>query len=164
MKKSAHLVNVPGNSSDAEPLYYDELGEPVYAQTYAVQVNGINKNKHLIQLPVSVNLEKVRKPVEGPCPTILLKVDTGDDVNLLNSTTFDQIIGNRSILQPSALIWQFQSWSTWKVPCILEMERENIQATLLCDNSQFITQSTVQRCMLHFGSGETMLCSGSRAI
>ena len=31
MKKSAHLVNVPGNSSDSEPLYYDELGEPVYA-------------------------------------------------------------------------------------------------------------------------------------
>ena len=37
------------------------------------------------------------------CPTILLKVDTGADVNLLNSTTFDQIIGNRSILQPSTL-------------------------------------------------------------
>ena len=61
-----------------------------------------NKNKHLIQLPVSVNLEKVRKPVES-CPTILLKVDTGADVNLLNSTTFDQVIGNRSILQPSTL-------------------------------------------------------------
>ena len=103
MKKSAHLVDVPGNSSDAEPLYYDELGEPVYVQTYAVQVNGINKNKHLIQLPVSVNLEKVRKPAEGPCPTILLKVDMGADVNLLNSTTFDQIIGNRSILHPSTL-------------------------------------------------------------
>ena len=29
------------------------------------------------------------------------------------------------------------------------MERENIQATLLCDNSQYITQSAVQRCMLH---------------
>ena len=102
MKKSAHLVNVPGNSGDSESLYYDELGEPVYAQTYAVQINGKNKNKHLIQLPVSVNLEKVRKPVES-FPTILLKVDTGADVNLLNSTKFDQVIGNRSILQPSTL-------------------------------------------------------------
>ena len=103
MKKSAHLVDVPGNSGDASPLYIDELGEPVYVQTYAVQVNGINKNKYLIQLPVSVNLEKVRMPVEGPCPTVLLKADTGADVNLLNSTKYDQIIGDRLILQPSTL-------------------------------------------------------------
>ena len=33
MKKSAHLVNVPEDSNDSEPLYYNELGEPVYAQT-----------------------------------------------------------------------------------------------------------------------------------
>ena len=103
IKKSAHLVDVPGNSSDASPLYFNELGKPVYAQTYTVQVNGINKNKHLIQLPMSVNLEKVRKPAEGPCPTVLLKVDTGADVNLLNSTTFDWIIGDELILQASTL-------------------------------------------------------------
>ena len=69
---------------------------------YAVQVNARNRNQHLIQLPVSVNLEKVRKQMEK-CPTILLKIDTGADVNLLNSTIFDQVIGNRSILQPSSL-------------------------------------------------------------
>ena len=103
MKKATHLVDVPGSSSDASPIYFDELGEPVYAQTYTVQVNGINKNKHLIQFLVSINLEKVRKPAEGPCPTVLLKSDTGADVNILNSTTFDQIIGDRSILQPSTL-------------------------------------------------------------
>ena len=102
MKKSAHLVNVPEDSNDSEPLYYDELGEPVYAQTYAVQVNARNRNQHLIQLSVSVNLEKVRKQTES-CPTILLKIDTGADVNLLNSTTFDWVIGKRSILQPSTL-------------------------------------------------------------
>ena len=103
MKKATHLVDLPGSSSDASPLYFDELGEPVYAQTYTVQVNGINKNKHLIQLPVRVNLEKVRKPVEGPCPTVMLKADTGANVNLLNSTTFDQTIGDRLILQSSTL-------------------------------------------------------------
>ena len=43
----------------------------------------------------------MRKLAEGPCPTVLLKADTGADVNLLNSTTFNRIIGNRSILQPS---------------------------------------------------------------
>ena len=43
IKKSAHLVNVPEDSNDSEPLYYDELGEPVYVQTYAVQVNTRNR-------------------------------------------------------------------------------------------------------------------------
>ena len=79
---------------------------------YAVQVNGKNRNQHLIQLPVSVNLEKVRKPKES-CPTILLKVDIGADVNLLNSTTFDQVIGDRSILQPSTL--EMENYSSSRI-------------------------------------------------
>ena len=41
--------------------------------------------------------------MEGPCSTVLLKADTGADVNLFNSTTFDWIIGDRLILQPSTL-------------------------------------------------------------
>ena len=45
----------------------------------------------------------MRKLAEGPCPTVLLKADTGADVNLLNSTTFNWIIGDRLILQPSTL-------------------------------------------------------------
>ena len=44
MKKSNHLVDVPGSSSDASSLYFNELGEPVYVQTYTVQVNSININ------------------------------------------------------------------------------------------------------------------------
>ena len=96
--------------------YFDEHGEPVYAHALMVNAKAVNKKEHLIQFLISVNLEKVRKPVEGPCPTILLKADTGADVNLLNSTSFDQIIGDRSILQPSTLkngsIWKFYSIST----------------------------------------------------
>ena len=42
MKKATHLVDVPCSSSDASPIYFDELREPVYVQTYTVQVNGIN--------------------------------------------------------------------------------------------------------------------------
>ena len=122
MKKSAHLVDVSDSSNDSEPLYYDELGEPVYAQMYAVQVNARNRNQHLIQLPISVNLEKVRKQTES-CPTIPLKIDTGADVNLLNSTTFDLVNGNRSILQSlitrNGELWQFQDSSAWKILCIL---------------------------------------------
>ena len=112
MKKPAHLVDVPQDSNDSEPLYYNELGEPVYAQTYSVQVNARNRNQHLIKLPVSVNLEKMRKQMKS-CPTILLKIDTGADVNLLNSTTFDRAIGNRSILQPSTL--EMENYSSSRI-------------------------------------------------
>ena len=103
MKKSTHLVGVPGTSTNSDPDYFIEHREPVYAHAIIVNTKAIHKKKHLIQFPMSVNLEKVRKPAEGPCPTDLLKAETGADVNLLNSTTFNRIIGNRSILQPSTL-------------------------------------------------------------
>ena len=109
MKKSTHLVNVPGTSTstgsaDYQPDYFNERGDPVYA--HMVHAMETNERKHLIQFQISVNLEKVRNLVEASktkCPTVLLKADTGADVNLMNPTTFDRIIGDRSILQPSTL-------------------------------------------------------------
>ena len=92
------MVGVPVTSNNSDPDYFDKHGEPVYAHVYMVHAKAINKKKHLIQFLISVNLEKVRKPAEGSCPTVLLKADTGADVNLLNSSTFDRIIGDRSIL------------------------------------------------------------------
>ena len=106
MRKSTHLVGVPSSSSDSDPDFFDEFGEPVYVQIHLVHAKEIHKKKHLIQFPISINLEKVRKPAEGSCPTVLLKANTGADVNLLNSTTFDRIIGDRSILQPSTYKWK----------------------------------------------------------
>ena len=110
MKKSTHLVNVPGTSTTStgsagyQSDYFNEHGDPVYA--HMVHAKEINQKKHLIQFPTSVNLEKVRNSVEASktqCPTLLLKADTEADVNLMNSTTFDRIIGDRSILQPLTL-------------------------------------------------------------
>ena len=37
------------------------------------------------------------------CPTVLLKADTGADVNLMNSITFDKVIGDRTVLQLTSL-------------------------------------------------------------
>ena len=103
LKKSAHLVGVPGNSTNSDPDYFNEHGESVYTHAHMVHAKELNKKKHLIQFLISVNLEKVKKPAEGPCPTVLLKADTGAAVNLLNSLTFDKIIGDRSLFQPSIL-------------------------------------------------------------
>ena len=68
-----------------------------------VHINQVNKKKHLIQFPISIDLQKVRKLAKTPCPTVLLKADTGADVNLLNLSTFDKTIGYRSLLQPLTL-------------------------------------------------------------
>ena len=101
MRKSTQLVGIPSSSSDSDPDYFDEFGEPVYVQIHLVHTKEIHKKRHLIQFPISVNLEKVRKPAEGPCPTVVLKANTGAGVNLPNSTTFNRIIGDRLILKPS---------------------------------------------------------------
>ena len=91
MKKSTHLVNVPGTSTDPEPDYFNEHGDPVYAHTHMVDVKETNWNKHLIQFAISTDFKKVRNS-EEKCHTLLLKADTGVDVNLMNSTTFVQSI------------------------------------------------------------------------
>ena len=66
MKKSAHQVGIHDNS---DPEYYDELGDPVYAQTHMVSINQVVKKKHLVQFPISIDLQKVRKPAKTSCPT-----------------------------------------------------------------------------------------------
>ena len=101
MKKSTQLVNVPGTSSNSEPDYFSEHGDPVYAHTQMVHVKETNWNKHLIQFPIGTDFKKVRNSQD--CSTVLLKADTGADVNFMNSTTFDRVIGDRSALQLTSL-------------------------------------------------------------
>ena len=115
-----------GLSTNSEPDYFNEHGDPVYAHTHMVHVKETNRNKHLIQFPISTDFKKVRNSQEK-CPTVLLKADTSADVNLMNSTTFDRIIRQiypSTDITHNGSIWkQFCSRSTWKVPCIPEMER-----------------------------------------
>ena len=97
-KCSTHLVNVPeaSNSSTGEPDYYNEHGDPVYA--HMASVNDKNKCKHLIQFPISTSLVKVRNSVDNSkCPTVLLKADTGVDVNLMTSKTFDSLFNRKEL-------------------------------------------------------------------
>ena len=108
--KSSHLVNVPEASSGSTNFdldYYNEHGDPVYAHMVStLESIQNNQKKHLIQFSISVDLEKVRNLVEHSktkCPTVLLKTDTGADVNLMNSYTFDTLFKDRTILQPSSL-------------------------------------------------------------
>ena len=104
-KHSTHSLEVPQASMStagagaSEPLYFDDDGQPVY--TYMVSVPHVNK--HLIKFPIALDHKTLRdrNKMENStgstgctkCSTMLLKADTGADVNLMNRQTFDQLFG-----------------------------------------------------------------------
>ena len=95
-KCSAHSLETPqANSAGAgasEPLYFNDEGQPVY--TYMVSVP--HANKHLIKFPVALEPTALRRKGTNAdsfpsTPSVLLKADTGADVNLMNRQTFNQL-------------------------------------------------------------------------
>ena len=109
-KCSTHSLEVPQASTSStgagEPLYFDDQGQPVF--THMVSV--LHANKHLIKFPIALDYMTLRdrNKMENStdstghtnCPTVLLKADTGADVNLINKQTFDQLFGKaKDLLQ-----------------------------------------------------------------
>ena len=98
-KCSTHSLEVPqANSAGAgagEPLYFSDEGKPVY--TYMVSVPHVNK--HLIKFPIALEPSTLRsKGNNASSPqstqsTVMLKADTGADINLMNRKTFNQLFG-----------------------------------------------------------------------
>ena len=108
-KCSAHSLETPqANSAGArasEPLYFNNEGQPVYS--YMVSVPHVNK--HLIKFPVALEPTSLRSkgnnadsPQSTPS-TVLLKADTGADVNLMNRKTFNQLFGDSKVLKPTPI-------------------------------------------------------------
>ena len=104
-KCSTHSLEVPqaststaGAGASGEPLYFDDGGQPVY--TYMVSVPHVNK--HLIKFPIALDhttLRINRNNTHSP-QSVLLKADTGANVNLMNRKTFDQLFGEaKGVLQ-----------------------------------------------------------------
>ena len=61
-----------------------------------VSVPHANMNKHLIKFPVTLEPTTLRSKgnnADSPQSTVLLKADTGADINLMNSKTFNQLFG-----------------------------------------------------------------------
>ena len=109
---STHSLEVPQASTStpgagaSEPLYFDDEGQPVY--TYMVSVPHVNK--HLIKFPIALDYLTLRgrnkmenstgSTGHSNCSTVLLKADTGADVNSMNRKTFDQLFGQaKGVLQ-----------------------------------------------------------------
>ena len=111
-KCSTNSLEVPQASTStagagaSEPLYFDDGGQPVY--TYMVSVPHVNK--HLIKFPIALNYWTLKgsgnrwnKMENSTKSTVLLKADTGADVNLMNRKTFDQLFGEAKVLQPTPI-------------------------------------------------------------
>ena len=107
-KCSTHSLEAPQASTSSagagasEPLYFDDGGQPVY--TYMVSVPHVNK--HLIKFPIALEhtiLRSNKNNMDSP-QSVLLKADTGADVNLMNRKTFDQLFGEaKGVLQPTPI-------------------------------------------------------------
>ena len=101
---SAHSLETPqANSAGArasESLYFNDEGQPVY--TYMVSVP--HANKHLIKFPVALDPTTLKgNNMDSPQSTVLLKADTGADVNLMNRQTFHQLFGDSQVLKPTPI-------------------------------------------------------------
>ena len=120
-KCSAHTLETPQTTSAgagaSEPLYFNDEGQPVY--TYMVSVP--HANKHLIKFPVALELTALRRKgtnvdssLSTSTPSVLLKADTGPDINLMNRKTFDQLFDSK-VLKPTPIRMENYGNSTVKV-------------------------------------------------
>ena len=74
--------------------------------------------------------------MDSPHSTVLLKADTGADVNLMNRKTFNQLFGEaKEVLKPTPIkmenLWKYCSESASDVPCISQVEGQGLQTVIL---------------------------------
>ena len=111
-KCSTHSLEVPQASTSSagtgagETLYFDDDGQPIFTHMVSVP----HANKHVIKFPIALDYAILRKKVENSTnstehsQSVLLKADTGADVNLMNRQTFNQLFGQtKDILQPTPI-------------------------------------------------------------
>ena len=107
-KCSTHLLEVPQASTSStgasDPLYFNDDGEPVFAYMLTM----LHSNKHLIKFPIALDYKELKvgsknklenstdSTGHSKLSTILLKADTGADVNLMNKQTFEQLFGSNT--------------------------------------------------------------------
>ena len=83
-------------------------------------------------------MENSTKYTAGSSQSVLLKADTGADVNLMNKKTFDQLFGQaKGVLQPTPIRMENYGNTAVKVlgmfHCISEVEGQGLQTVILHD-------------------------------
>ena len=98
-------------------------------------------NKHLIRFPIALEPMSLRRKGTHmdsslSTPSVLLKADTGADVNLINRKTFDQLFDSK-VLKPTPIRMENYGNSTVKVlgmfHAFLRWKEKDIQTIILCN-------------------------------
>ena len=84
------------STSQTEPDYYTECGQPIYVQflmlqTMSTKVQKIpEKSKLILEFPIGLHYKDLDQK-------ILLKVDTGSDINCISLGTFQRLFPNQQL-------------------------------------------------------------------
>ena len=115
-KHSTHSLEVPQASTSSagagasELFYFDNARQPIFTHMVSVP----HANKHFIKFPIALDYTTLRgrNKMENStdsthhtnCSTMLLKADTGVNVNIMNKQTFNQLFGKaKDLLQPTPI-------------------------------------------------------------
>ena len=70
-------------------------------------------------------------------PSVLLKADTGADVNLMNRQDISPTLWRQPSVETytyqDGKLWEFCSESVRNVPCFSQVEGQGLQTIVLCD-------------------------------
>ena len=132
------------NNSTGEPLYFNDDGQPVFTHMVSVP----HANKHLIKFPIALDYKELKKigsrnkmenstdsTGHSKLSTILLKADTGADVNLMNKQTFNQLFKDNRLLQLTPIRMENYGNSAVKVLGMFHVFlkwKENVYRQLFC--------------------------------
>ena len=147
-----------------EPLYFNDEGHQC---TLIWSVSPMQMlSKHLIKFPVALETYNLKgNNVDSSQSTVLLKADTGADINLMNRKTFNQLFGEaKEVLKLTPIkmenygntavkvLGMFHAFLRWED----KVYRQLFYVTD-CDRLWQMPQLAVKGCLLHSRSLETML-------
>ena len=155
-KCSTHSLKVPQASTSSagagagEPLYFDNDGQPIF--THMVSVSSCKQT--FDQVSHSIVLYNTEGQIEDsttPPQTVLLKADTGANVNLMNRQMCSQLFGNAKVLQPTPIRMENYGNSAIKVlgTCYAFLRWKGKVYKQLFYVTDCDRELTVKGCLLH---------------
>ena len=112
------------DSVSTEPDYYTECGQPVYVQSHMLQTACTKhqkiqeKSKLMIEFLIGLHYKDLNQK-------IMLKVDTGSDINCISLGTFQRLFPHQQLTKstlllenygnsPVSIIGKFKAFIQWK--------------------------------------------------
>ena len=112
--RSAHVVETSSGASTSQtkPYFYTECEQPIYVQYHMLKTMSTksqkipDKSKLLLEFPIRLHYKDLNQKV-------LLKVDTGSDINCIILGTFQRLFPNKKLKKSTLLLENYGNlpWS-----------------------------------------------------